>query len=94
MTALCLERYPNDGLTREELHSGRPILGIASTGSDLAPRNRHHLQLAGRVKDGMRDTGGVPIEYPIHPIQETGKRPTAALDRNLADLSLVEVLHG
>jgi dihydroxy-acid dehydratase len=94
MTALYLERYLNYGLTREELQSGRPIIGIAQTGSDLAPCNRHHLQLASRVKDGIRDAGGVPIEFPIHPIQETGKRPTAALDRNLAYLSLVEVLHG
>jgi len=94
MTALYLERYLNYGLTREELQSGRPIIGIAQTGSDLAPCNRHHLQLATRVKDGIRDGGGVPIEFPIHPIQETGKRPTAALDRNLAYLSLVEVLHG
>ncbi len=94
MTALYLERYLNYGLTREELQSGRPIIGIAQTGSDLAPCNRHHVQLAGRVKDGIRDAGGVPIEFPIHPIQETGKRPTAALDRNLAYLSLVEVLHG
>jgi dihydroxy-acid dehydratase len=94
MTALYLERYLNYGLTREELQSGRPIIGIAQTGSDLAPCNRHHVQLASRVKDGIRDAGGVPIEFPIHPIQETGKRPTAALDRNLAYLSLVEVLHG
>ncbi|WP_439580172.1 IlvD/Edd family dehydratase [Elioraea sp.] len=94
MTALYLERYLNYGLTREELQSGRPIIGIAQTGSDLAPCNRHHVQLASRVKDGIRDGGGVPIEFPIHPIQETGKRPTAALDRNLAYLSLVEVLHG
>src|SRR3954452_13123885 len=94
MTALYLERYMNFGLTPEELRSGRPIIGIAQTGSDLSPCNRHHLALAGRVKDGIRDAGGVPIEFPIHPIQETGKRPTAALDRNLAYLSLVEVLHG
>jgi dihydroxy-acid dehydratase len=94
MTALYLERYLNYGLTREELQSGRPIVGIAQTGSDLAPCNRHHVALASRVKDGIRDAGGVPIEFPIHPIQETGKRPTAALDRNLAYLSLVEVLHG
>jgi dihydroxy-acid dehydratase len=94
MTALYLERYLNYGLTREELQSGRPIIGIAQTGSDLAPCNRHHVQLASRVRDGIRDAGGLPIEFPIHPIQETGKRPTAALDRNLAYLSLVEVLHG
>lgn len=94
MTAIYVERYLNFGLTREELQSGRPIIGIAQTGSDLAPCNRHHLDLAVRVKDGIRDAGGVPIEFPIHPIQETGKRPTAALDRNLAYLSLVEVLYG
>ncbi len=94
MTALYLERYMNFGLTRGELQSGRPIIGIAQTGSDLAPCNRHLVDLASRVRDGIRDAGGVPLEFPIHPIQETGKRPTAALDRNLAYLSLVEVLHG
>jgi dihydroxy-acid dehydratase len=94
MTALYLERYMNYGLTREELQSGKPIIAIAQTGSDLAPCNRHHLQLAERVRDGIRDAGGVPLEFPVHPIQETGKRPTAALDRNLAYLGLVEVLHG
>ena len=94
MTALYLERYMNFGLTLGELQSGRPIIGIAQTGSDLAPCNRHLVDLAGRVRDGIRDAGGVPLEFPIHPIQETGKRPTAALDRNLAYLSLVEVLHG
>ncbi len=94
MTALYLERYMNFGLTRGELQSGRPIIGIAQTGSDLSPCNRHLVQLATRVRDGIRDRGGVPLEFPIHPIQETGKRPTAALDRNLAYLSLVEVLHG
>ncbi len=94
MTALYLERYMNYGLTREELQSGKPIIGIAQTGSDLAPCNRHHLQLAERVRAGIRDGGGIPIEFPLHPIQETGKRPTAALDRNLAYLGLVEVLHG
>ena len=94
MTALYLERYMNFGLTREELQSGRPIIGIAQTGSDLSPCNRHLVALASRVRDGIRDAGGVPLEFPIHPIQETGKRPTAALDRNLAYLSLVEVLHG
>src|SRR5579864_8303886 len=94
MTALYLERYLNFGLTLEELQSGRPIVGIAQTGSDLSPCNRHHLDLARRVKDGIRDAGGVPLEFPMHPIQETGKRPTAALDRNLAYLGLVEVLHG
>src|SRR3712207_1708886 len=94
MTALYLERYLNFGLTREELQSGRPIVGIAQTASDLAPCNRHHLELANRVRDGIRDAGGIPIEFPVHPIQETGKRPTAALDRNLQYLSLVEVLYG
>ncbi len=94
MTALYLERYLNFGLTRRELQSGRPIIGIAQTGSDLSPCNRHLVDLASRVRDGIRDMGGVPLEFPIHPIQETGKRPTAALDRNLAYLSLVEVLHG
>jgi dihydroxy-acid dehydratase len=94
MTALYIERYMNYGLTREEIHSGKPIIGIAQTGSDLAPCNRHHLQLAERVRAGIRDGGGIPIEFPLHPIQETGKRPTAALDRNLAYLGLVEVLHG
>ena len=94
MTALYLERSLNFGLTREELQGGKPIIGIAQTGSDISPCNRHHLQLAGRVRDGIRDAGGIPLEFPIHPIQETLKRPTAALDRNLAYLSLVEVLHG
>jgi dihydroxy-acid dehydratase len=94
MTALYLERYMNYGLTREELQSGKPIIGIAQTGSDLSPCNRHHLELAVRLRDGIRDMGGIPIEFPVHPIQETGKRPTAALDRNLAYLGLVEVLHG
>ncbi len=94
MTALYLERYLNYGLTRAELTSGRPIIGIAQTGSDLSPCNRHHLDLAHRVRAGIRDAGGVPLEFPVHPIQETGKRPTAALDRNLAYLGLVEVLYG
>ncbi|BBQ02383.1 dihydroxy-acid dehydratase (plasmid) [Burkholderia sp. SFA1] len=94
MTALYLERYMNYGITREELQSGKPIIGIAQTGSDLSPCNRHHLALAERVRDGIRDAGGIPLEFPVHPIQETGKRPTAALDRNLAYLGLVEVLHG
>lgn len=94
MTALYLERYLNYGLTREELQSGRPIIGIAQTGSDLSPCNRHHLQLAQRVREGIREAGGKALEFPVHPIQETGKRPTAALDRNLAYLGLVEVLHG
>jgi dihydroxy-acid dehydratase len=94
MTALYLERYLNYGLTRAELTSGRPIIGIAQTGSDLSPCNRHHLQLAARVREGIRDAGGIAFEFPVHPIQETGKRPTAALDRNLAYLGLVEVLYG
>jgi dihydroxy-acid dehydratase len=94
MTALYLERYLNYGLTREALQSGRPIIGIAQTGSDLSPCNRHHIELAKRVRDGIAEAGGIAIEFPVHPIQETGKRPTAALDRNLAYLGLVEVLHG
>jgi dihydroxy-acid dehydratase len=94
MTALYLERYLNYGLSQEELQSGRPIIGIAQTGSDLSPCNRHHLELAKRVREGIREAGGIAIEFPVHPIQETGKRPTAALDRNLAYLSLVEVLFG
>ncbi len=92
MTALYLERYLNYGLTREELQSGKPIIGIAQTGNDLSPCNRHHLDLAKRVREGIRAAGGIAMEFPTHPIQETGKRPTAALDRNLAYLSLVEVL--
>jgi dihydroxy-acid dehydratase len=94
MTALYLERYMNYGITPDELRGGKPIIGIAQTGSDLSPCNRHHIELASRVRDGIRDAGGVPLEFPMHPIQETGKRPTAALDRNLAYLGLVEVLHG
>ncbi len=94
MTALYLERYLNFGLSREELQSGKPIIGIAQTGSDLSPCNRHHLVLAQRVREGIREAGGIAIEFPVHPIQETGKRPTAGLDRNLAYLSLVEVLYG
>jgi dihydroxy-acid dehydratase len=94
MTALYLERYLNFGLTRAELTFGRPIIGIAQTGSDLSPCNRHHLELAKRVREGIRDAGGIAFEFPVHPIQETGKRPTAALDRNLAYLGLVEVLFG
>ncbi len=94
MTALYLERYLNYGLTRAELTSGRPIIGIAQTGSDLSPCNRHHLELAQRVREGIRAAGGIAMEFPVHPIQETGKRPTAALDRNLAYLGLVEVLYG
>ncbi|MEM8687394.1 MAG: dihydroxy-acid dehydratase, partial [Pseudomonadota bacterium] len=94
MTALYVERYQNQGYTRGELQSGKPMIGISQTGSDLAPCNKIHVYLAERVKAGIRDAGGVPIEFPVHPIQETGKRPTAALDRNLAYLTLVEVLHG
>ncbi len=94
MTALYLERYLNFGLSLDELRSGRPIIGIAQTGSDLSPCNRHHLVLAERVRDGIREAGGIAIEFPVHPIQETGKRPTAGLDRNLAYLGLVEVLYG
>ena len=92
MTALYLERYLNYGLTRGELQSGKPIIGIAQTGNDLSPCNRHHLELAQRVREGIRAAGGIAMEFPVHPIQETGKRPTAALDRNLAYLGLVEVL--
>ena len=94
MTALYLERYLNFGLTREELQSGKPLIGIAQTGSDLSPCNRHHIELAKRVREGITAAGGVAFEFPCHPIQETGKRPTASLDRNLAYLSLVEVLYG
>ena len=94
MTALYLERYLNFGLSLEELQSGKPIIGIAQTGSDLSPCNRHHLVLADRVREGIREAGGIAIEFPVHPIQETGKRPTAGLDRNLAYLGLVEVLFG
>ncbi|WP_368642501.1 IlvD/Edd family dehydratase [Castellaniella ginsengisoli] len=94
MTAMYVERYMNYGITRAELQSGKPIIGIAQTGSDLCPCNRHHIELAKRVREGIRDAGGIPLEFPMHPIQETGKRPTAAIDRNLAYLGLVEVLHG
>jgi len=94
MTALYLERYMNFGLSLEELQSDRPIIGIAQTGSDLSPCNRHHLVLAERVREGIREAGGIVLEFPVHPIQETGKRPTAGLDRNLAYLGLVEVLFG
>jgi dihydroxy-acid dehydratase len=94
MSALYLERYTNFGLSVAELQSGRPIIGIAQTGSDLAPCNRHHLVLAQRVKEGIREAGGIPLEFPVHPIQETGKRPAPGLDRNLAYLGLVEVLFG
>lgn len=94
MTALYVERYQNQAFTREEIQAGRPVIGIAQTGSDLAPCNKIHVFLMDRIKAGIRDGGGIPMEFPVHPIQETGKRPTAALDRNLAYLSLVEVLHG
>src|SRR5438552_6187072 len=94
MTALYMERYLNYGLTRTELQSGKPIIGIAQTGNDLSPCNRHHLELAHRIREGIREAGGVAMEFPTHPIQETGKRPTAALDRNLAYLGLVEILFG
>ena len=94
MTALYLERYLNFGLSLEELQSGRPVIGIAQTGSDLSPCNRHHIELAKRVREGIREAGGIALEFPVHPIQETGKRPTAALDRNLAYLGLVEALYG
>src|SRR6187399_3557104 len=94
MTSLYLERYINYGLSLEELRSGKPIIGIAQTGSDLSPCNRHHLVLAERVREGIREAGGIVMEFPVHPIQETGKRPTAALDRNLSYLGLVEVLYG
>jgi len=94
MTALYLERYMNYGITRQELQGGKPIIGIAQSGNDLTPCNRHHIELATRTRDGIRDAGGIPIEFPMHPLQETGKRPTAALDRNLAYLGLVEILHG
>ncbi len=94
MTALYLERFMNSGVTPEELRAGRPIIGIAQSGSDLSPCNRHHLDLAKRVRDGIRDAGGIPIEFPMHPIFENCRRPTAALDRNLAYLGLVEILFG
>src|SRR5579875_3900067 len=94
MTALYLERYMNYGISLEELQSGKPIIGIAQTGSDLSPCNRHHLVLAERIREGIRTAGGIVLEFPVHPIQETGKRPTAGLDRNLAYLGLVEILYG
>ena len=94
MTALYIERYMNWGLTREELQAGKPIIGIAQSGSDLSPCNRHHIVLAQRVREGIREAGGIAFEFPVHPIQETGKRPTASLDRNLAYLGLVETLFG
>src|SRR3954449_9707824 len=94
MAALYIERFMNYGLTREELRSGRPIIGIAQTGSDLVPCNRIHVELAERTKSGIRDAGGIPMEFPVHPIFENCRRPTAALDRNLAYLGLVEILNG
>lgn len=94
MTALHIERYMNFGITQQQLQDGRPIIGIAQTGSDLVPCNRHHLELAKHVKEGIYEAGGVPLEFPVHPIQETGKRPAPGLDRNLAYLGLVEVLYG
>ncbi|MEN3745794.1 IlvD/Edd family dehydratase [Sphingomonas sp. HF-S3] len=94
MTALYIERYLNFGISLDELQSGRPIIGIAQTGSDLVPCNRHHIELAKRVREGIRDAGGIALEFPTHPIQETGKRPTAGLDRNLSYLSLVESIYG
>ncbi|MBD3574615.1 dihydroxy-acid dehydratase, partial [Brevundimonas diminuta] len=94
MTARYVERFMNYGLTREELQSGRPIIGIAQTGNDLAPCNRHYLELAQRVKPGIRDAVGIPIEFPVHPLAEQSRRPTTAVDRNLAYLGLVEILHG
>ena len=93
-TAIYVERYQNYGITRRELQGSRPIIGIVQSGSDLTPCNRHHLQLAQRIRDGIRDAGGVPMEFPMHPIAEQGRRPTAALDRNLAFMALVELLHG
>jgi len=93
-TALYLERFMNYGITPDELRSGRPIVGISQTGSDLVPCNRHHIELAKRVRDGIRDSGGIPMEFPVHPVFENCRRPTAALDRNLSYLGLVEVLHG
>ncbi|HEY6689632.1 MAG TPA: IlvD/Edd family dehydratase, partial [Rubrobacter sp.] len=93
-SALYLERFMNYGITPDELRSGRPVVGIAQSGSDLSPCNRHHLELAGRVRDGIRDGGGIPMEFPVHPINENCRRPTAALDRNLSYLGLVEILYG
>src|ERR1700761_8909993 len=92
--AVYLERYSNYGMTRAEMQSGRPIIGIAQSGSDLVPCNRIHTHLSERMKAGIRDAGGVPFEFPTHPIQESGRRPTAALDRNLAYLGLVEIISG
>lgn len=93
MTALYIERYLNYGMTREELMSGKPVIGIAQSGSDIAPCNRHHLELAKRVREGIRSAGGIAFEFPTHPIQESSRRPTACLDRNLAYLGLVEILY-
>jgi dihydroxy-acid dehydratase len=94
MAALYLERMMNYGMTSAELRSGRPIIGIAQSGSDLSPCNRIHLELAQRVREGIRDAGGIALEFPTHPIQETCRRPTAAIDRNLSFMTLVEILHG
>lgn len=94
MTAIYMERYFNYGITKEELMSGKPMIGIAQTGSDIAPCNRHHIELSKRVREGIRTAGGIPFEFPTHPIQETSRRPTATLDRNLAYLGLVEILTG
>ncbi|MBP0597346.1 dihydroxy-acid dehydratase family protein [Herbaspirillum sp. LeCh32-8] len=94
MTALYLERFMNYGITAEELRSGRPIIGIAQSGSDISPCNRIHLDLAKRVRDGIRDAGGIPMEFPLHPVFENCRRPTAAIDRNLSYMTLVEILHG
>ncbi|NVN88939.1 MAG: dihydroxy-acid dehydratase, partial [Rhodopseudomonas sp.] len=94
MTALYLERFMNYGVTPDELRSGRPIIGIAQSGSDISPCNRVHLELARRVRDGIRDAGGIAMEFPTHPIFENCRRPTAAIDRNLAYMGLVEILHG
>ena len=94
MTALYLERFMNYGVTPEELRSGKPIIGIAQSGSDLSPCNRIHVELAKRTRDGIRDAGGIPMEFPVHPIFENCRRPTAALDRNLLYLGLVELLNG
>jgi dihydroxy-acid dehydratase len=93
MTALYIERYLNYGITREELMAGKPVIGIAQSGSDIVPCNRHHLELAKRVREGIRSAGGIAFEFPTHPIQESSRRPTACLDRNLAYLGLVEILH-
>ncbi len=93
-TSIYIERYTTWGMTREEMQSGKPVIGIAQSGSELTPCNRIHVSLAARVKDGIRDAGGIPFEFPMHPIQESCRRPTAALDRNLAYLGLVEIMVG